>query len=980
MDGFTFYAYWNGQIVRDLLEALAAIRSSGAFLTLCTCLTLAMVLGTLLIGSTRAEGRHVITSFACCVFFWFIAVAPRVTVVVHDVRGASVHPVANVPAGIGIAASAITRIGWWLTETYENVFSSVDADRYSKFGAVFPERALEVLQSLGPVTSEGRATLDALMRHCVMPELLTDREKAAALTHSTDLWGDISRDGWVNPARSAPMPSGAVMRCPAAVAYAATVLEDVELPAQRAVLGARLTASHADPSAAIAAALPQAESLLLGLSRTMDASLKHSLMLTVVPEAVKSAAVRSESPLALAVGLAKAQGSLASEINYRTMARIAEESLPKIRNALEVVIIACFPLIVLLCLAMGRAMGGVLRSYLLLLVTVELWPALCSVVNFLMVSLDAHPYTRISEAFGGSTLQAASLIRETGASSQAIAGFLMCAVPMISYALVRAGDMAVGQLVGNLTAPAQSAASSQGASLASGNISQGNVSLDNVSTNNRSSNQSNRSIRAADAGRLQTSTAFGEVTRAEGGMVTGAARTGISLGLSQTESGVLARTSAVSNTLQHGSMRIAAARLSISESLQSTDAGVRTFAGALRQALSEGASAESVASAGESASRGISVASGVSASSVNQVGEANEISSGGRVGAVALPGAGVRAAGPSGGSSGATGGLSAGLSLKDTQSLIDRASGEDRTASSESSSRAYSQVKSAADRIARTHSDESVRSAARSFSAALTQNRSAAREKILSQSTSQTAANSVSENRSGAVTTTVDAGVQVLGAALSRYGSPEAALEAMYSRKGRMDLASDAVSGSESALQITDAVGPGGMRDVRQMNAEYFADRTGEVERAAAAQGKSVRTEGSRALAAMPDPGAYGPDPRRGERLAARREEAGGRAARGLAGISEESALQRGILMVAREAWRAENADKNFAARNAFLFGAGYRSTSEIASGLKDMADKNPVLRTELARVGSGTVGLGDAVFRRLATAARLEHDAGTYR
>lgn len=981
MDGFTFYAYWNGQIVRDLLEALAAIRASTAFLTLCTYLTLAMVLGSLLIGSTRAEGRHVITSFACCVLFWFIAVAPRVTVVVHDVRGAAVYPVAGVPAGIGIAASSITRIGWWLTQTYENVFSSVDADRYSKFGAVFPERALEVMQSLGPVTSEGRATLDALMRHCVMPELLTDRQKAAALTHSTDLWGDISREGWVNPARSAPMPSGAVMRCPAAVEYAASVLEDVELPAQKAVLGARLAASHADPSAAIAAALPQAESLLLGLSRTMDASLKHSLMLTVVPEAVKSAAVRSESPLALAVGLAKAQGSLASEINYRTMARIAEESLPKIRNALEVVIIACFPLIVLLSLAMGRAMGTVLRSYLLLLVTIELWPALCSVVNFLMVSLDAHPYTRIAEAFGGSTLQAASLIRETGASSQAIAGFLMCAVPMISYALVRAGDMAVGQLVGNLTAPAQSAASSQGASLASGNISQGNVSLENVSANNRSANQSNRSIRSADPGRLQTATAFGEVTRAEGGLVTGASRTGISLGLSQTESGVLARSSGVTNALQHGSVRAASARLSLSESLQSTDAGVRSFAGALRQALSEETSAQSMASAGESSSSGVSVSSAVSASSADQVGEASEFSSGGRVGAVAFPGAGGKGARGAAAASGLTGGLTAGMSLKDTQSLIDRASGEDRAASSESSSRAYSQVKSAADRIARTHSDESVRSAARSFSAALTASRAASRDETVTQSTSQSASSTVSENRSGAVTTTLDAGVQVLGAAVSRYGSPEAALEAMYSRKGQMDLAADASERGESAIRATDPVGPGAMRSARDLNAEYFAVRPGEVDRFSGEHAQQVRSEGNAALAAMPDPLATGGSPEREARLEERRSEAGGSAAQGLDGISQEAALQRGILMVARQAYRAENADKNFAARNALLFGAGYRSTTEIAAGLKDMAGKNPILRAELARVGRGReASVSEDVVKRLATAARLGHDAGTYR
>ena len=97
-------------------------------------------------------------------------------------------------------------------------------------------------------------------------------------------------------------------------------------------------------------------------------------------------------------------------------------------------------------------------------------PALSSVVNYLMIAYNAHPFTAIVNQFGGNSMQAAALIWEAGASSQAVAGALMCAVPLIAYALVRAGDVAVGQLVGGLTGPAQAAASAQGASLAVGNV------------------------------------------------------------------------------------------------------------------------------------------------------------------------------------------------------------------------------------------------------------------------------------------------------------------------------------------------------------------------------------------------------------------------------------------------------------------------------------------------------------------------------
>lgn len=59
----------------------------------------------------------------------------------------------------------------------------------------------------------------------------------------------------------------------------------------------------------------------------------------------------------------------------------------------------------------------------------------------------------------------------------------MLAVPVICYMIVCGGTMAIGQMTGTLTAPAQSAAQGQGASLAAGNISQGNVSLGNESRN-----------------------------------------------------------------------------------------------------------------------------------------------------------------------------------------------------------------------------------------------------------------------------------------------------------------------------------------------------------------------------------------------------------------------------------------------------------------------------------------------------------------
>ena len=155
--------------------------------------------------------------------------------------------------------------------------------------------------------------------------------------------------------------------------------------------------------------------------------------MTAVTEALDRSAQEGNTTLALAVNLAKAQGNLASEINYRTMAKIGAEFLPKVRNSLEIVVIGLFPVTVLLALASGHALGAVLKSWLMVLAALELWPAAASLVNFLVVQRDAGVFTALINAYGADSLAAAALIRETGASAQAVAGALMMAVPVICY-------------------------------------------------------------------------------------------------------------------------------------------------------------------------------------------------------------------------------------------------------------------------------------------------------------------------------------------------------------------------------------------------------------------------------------------------------------------------------------------------------------------------------------------------------------------
>lgn len=988
-DAFVFYAYWNGNQIRDLFEGLVSVTNGTGFVQLAAFLVVTGMVACLLIGAVKGEGRSVISYFACAVLFWFVAIVPKATVVIEDVRSQTVYNVDNVPLSMAFFASASSRIGHWLTQAYETAFIPADVAKYSSFGAVYPQRVMEVLQRTGPVTVQGRETLQAVLKNCVLPEVVLDGRKADEAMASSDLWTLIKSDGWVNPARLAVMPDGSVLKCPAAVAELEQVLVNLEIPALKRWVHVKLDPQAVNPSTSIAASITQTENLLLGISRSAESSLKHSLLLTALPKVMSGHAVTVAGPAAMASTLARAQGNLAGEINYRTMAKMAEDALPKIRNALEFVVIAMFPVVALIALVSGSGMAGVVRSYVTLLLTVQLWPALSSVVNYLVIAHDLHPFTLLAQNFGGSSLQAATLIRETGASSQAIAGALLCAVPVISYALVRAGDMAVGQLVGGLTQPAQSAATSQGAAIAAGNISQGNVSVSNVSSNNVSSNKADASIRSVDTGMAVTQSGYGTVTRAASGEVTGLQRTAVSFGVDSQMQQSLVRGHLASNVGQTSTVSTDAARFSFSQSASSSDSTQQSFAHALKDALSEQKSLATNYSDTSGWGNSVTLTRASEMDRTSSVSEGTSYKSEGiahisanfddgvpetKFGSplirssqttATMPWAetikGQSVVLPAGSSTDGRGPyemlggrLTGSLTFKDAQDLVDRATGKVGTQSGESATTTYQRVRSAAESVANNHADEQVRNYARGFVQSLDATHSAGRDQTQSHVESMSAVSTLNESDTGSVTTSADATVPLMNSAVERYGSGEAVLRAMYQPAEVASFAGEQYVRAGGAVSPADRFGPGTVVSAIERNAEVFEASSANVQREAGSNAAKISEISGSTLNASSvgdvmnaeaSVGVQQFDAQHGQFVASHQ---GNQQAR-----EKQMNFDRGVMLVAREAYNLEHQDKNFALRNAFMGGWGYRNGDQIQEDLRSWAANNPTLNDRLEQIGA---------------------------
>lgn len=855
-----YYAYWNGGQIRDLFEALVSICSGSSYEGLLKTAVLAGFLVTLTGALLKWQGLASKVYLFAAVLFYSVMLVPKVDVAIHDERSADVYVVSNVPFGVGFFASATSKIGHFLTESFETAFSLPDAERFSKFGLVYPQRALNSLLAAGPVTPEGRALTDRVIADCIGPELLDHSDKAAELSHSGDIWATISADGWINPARSSVSSDGTVQRCDQALQNLEQHLNTVELDFLSKRLGTVLVPERIDPADVIRRTLPQSEALLLGVSRSLEQSLKHSVML----RGMASIAAQAGAPLDLAAKYSASQANLTSEINYRTLARLAEHSLPKIRNCVEFIVIAAFPLMLLLMVAAGSAAGAVFRSFFVLLIWFQLWAPLLSVANYLMISVDANPMNRIATEFGGSTLLAAGIIREAGATSQAIAGSIMLLIPLIAFALAKGSDMAFVSMATGLMAPAQGASSGASAQAAAGNFNAGNISMGNTSMNSASANKSDLSSSWSDPYASKSQTAYGSVTRDETGTVTGMARTSIDLGVSSSGALTHSRTTGTASSSATTLTASESQALSLSSAATSSNAVSREFARAMSQGLSErlsagqstaGSSSSSYSkSTGESStvSRGLSNsenlsftsgaklqagggeaqfstdaakeaakdAKGVSSASSENLNLAAAQSSPAVLGAVStqskdsegkpvarhvqnamshLRGAAEAA------------GMGIGLEAKTAQLLVDTATGSQSAATQRQKAEAYQVLKSTAKEIASSTTNDEMRRVAENFSAALDKAYRSSNDQSRMVSETFSASRSQSETLSGTSQTAVNNDILVMQKLLSSDNlSAESHLKALFDSSDKREYlgASVAADSYDRAADVRH-LGPG---------------------------------------------------------------------------------------------------------------------------------------------------------------------------
>ncbi len=503
---YTIYSFHNAESLAGLFNGIASIFGSTGFkgaIAMMLVLGFSAALFAMVFARDRLVGPKWLASVVLINAILFV---PKATIQVVDQVGLQPPQIIdNVPWGLAVQASLVSSTGKVITQLFETAFQTLPKNpleetlSYSKNGLMFGAKLIKNSRQVMFDDLNFRSEMVNFIKNCTLYDLSQGRIDSVKFTQATasppdDLWTLMAN---TNAARFTPIQTSTgidAVTCPTAYASLNGRLGD-NINSLEKKLGVAMYPWLRSPNTGqilpesarslIEIALPQAYSRAKIGSAAADAAilLRQNALINAVGEAGRVASQASNDPSAMLLGLSQAQATAQLNTQYLTSMKLAQETLPLLRNSIEAVTYAMFPLMLLLAFLFGGvAAWELLKSYGLVLVWVAMWPPLYAVVNFLALSVAERNIAAAGYTGGntvGLSLDSAANIFSTSINELGAVGMLMLSVPAIAGAIVFGLNKLAG--VAASAANATMSAASGGTNPASsGNLNLGNVNMDKI--------------------------------------------------------------------------------------------------------------------------------------------------------------------------------------------------------------------------------------------------------------------------------------------------------------------------------------------------------------------------------------------------------------------------------------------------------------------------------------------------------------------
>jgi hypothetical protein len=505
------HTYFNQDEYVGMLNAIVMIcggaGGSGDYTMLVKTVAIIGLMSVMLFGIWRARGEDAVSYVIAFAIIYSCLFIPRVTVEVHD-HGAQIvgarapRTVDNVPIGLAFFVTATSRIGYWLTNQFDMVFSLPNGMDYKNAGLMGGSRLLREVAG-GRMDQQLANDISAFVQYCLNPEIVASGGLEASpmsfynISKQSDIWDYIKPA--LNAGRPVSLPSETGLM------YCIGTNDDLDayykltnkITGQTSVMLRELaqkifpTADTSAATATIIATLPQVEAFVYGASASAQTSIRQGMVLNLFNDLGSNVGSAMNNPSAVLQSMGAAQAASNANASFRISAELAKQSLPFVHNVIELIIIGIFPIVFLLMVAAGPKVGFVIRNYVVALLWIQLWAPIYAIVNYIGMMQVASNVKPVMIGTNGLTISNVSSAYDTLLSGEAIAGMMTGLVAVISFAILKGGEVAMSGLVQSVTRPAESAAQQAGSQAGSGKVDMGNVNWGNVTAYNTSANQHN---------------------------------------------------------------------------------------------------------------------------------------------------------------------------------------------------------------------------------------------------------------------------------------------------------------------------------------------------------------------------------------------------------------------------------------------------------------------------------------------------------
>lgn len=488
------FAYHNSEALAGIFNAIAAIMASGTYLSAVAAVAFCGFVAAMVAYMFQPDKLQGWKWIGTVVLIYGVLFVPRVTVAVVDKTGGTPNRIiANVPFGMAALGGLTSSIGNSITELFETAFQTLPGPAslppelaYQQNGLMFGSRLIQEVRRTSIPDPAVRTDILNFVNNCTAFDIADGTISPTAFSQSADLWTMMAL---TNPARFSTITTGAGVTTNTCDNVYLSI--NARLPAQVNNLTARL-AGRMNPTlptlaaqAAIINQVPQAfiRGQITAAASTAADIIRQNALINAINDAGELGCQKINDPSCMMMATGRASAVASQNAAWINGAKIAEQALPVVRNVAEAMCYAVFPLVVLLLfLSSGRTTMMIISGYAVALISIQLWPPLFAILNY-MATLYAQIDQAAAAELGGGvkalSLQTASPIYSNAVSAQAVVSYLIIGIPMLAYSLANRlanfGSAVMGGLQG-LSSSSMSGSATAAAAVGNSNL--GNVTMD----------------------------------------------------------------------------------------------------------------------------------------------------------------------------------------------------------------------------------------------------------------------------------------------------------------------------------------------------------------------------------------------------------------------------------------------------------------------------------------------------------------------